>query len=212
MAKKKDKPEFPGLVSAADALKIHHMLNAISGDSPGVDKINKLIGVRGLPKDLANPGKILQIKIGLKYASPPIWRRILMPSETSLEDLHSFIQRIMDWDGDHLHQFECQGHHLGSPYDEFLDKDYEGVRVGELLRTAKDKMEYLYDFGASWRHEILLEKILEPKKDQNYPFCTAGRQQAPEEYLDWDEEYEEERLDMVPFTVDGVNEVLAIFW
>jgi hypothetical protein len=211
MPKKESK--FTGLLASSDATKVHHMLNAIGGNSPGIDKLNELIGNRELPQELANTGKVLQLKISLKHSSPPIWRRILVPSEASLEDIHFLIQAVMDWDGDHLHEFEYKGHHLGSPYDDYADEVYEGVLIGHLLRAPKDKMLYHYDFGASWKHDILLEKVLDTKEGQQYPFCTAGRQPAPEEYPDWDEERQEEVSgNPQPFTVDGVNKILSRFW
>ena len=41
--------------------------------------------------------------------------------------------------------------------------------------------EYLYDFGDSWRHDLLLEAILMPQPNAHYPRCVAGERRTPPE-------------------------------
>jgi len=45
---------------------------------------------------------VYQIKYFIRRISPMIWRRILVRSDSSLEDLHEIIQLSMGWDADHL--------------------------------------------------------------------------------------------------------------
>ena len=40
---------------------------------------------------------IYQLRIDLKGIRPPIWRRVLVPSDVSLDDLHEIIQAVMPW-------------------------------------------------------------------------------------------------------------------
>ena len=47
-----------------------------------------------------------QLKISLYGAKPPIWRRVLVPSEVSLGTLHDIVQMAFGWNGFHLHVFE----------------------------------------------------------------------------------------------------------
>jgi len=49
--------------------------------------------------------QIHQLRIDLERAKPPIWRRVLVPSDLTLYGLHVAIQIVMDWDEDHLHCF-----------------------------------------------------------------------------------------------------------
>lgn len=51
---------------------------------------------------------IVRLKITLADTEPPIWRRVEVPAEMTLKDLHAVIQAAMGWEDDHLHQF-----HLG---------------------------------------------------------------------------------------------------
>jgi Plasmid pRiA4b ORF-3-like protein len=39
----------------------------------------------------------------------------------------------------------------------------------------------VYDLGAYWKHDLLLEAILQPAPDTNYPRCTAGERNCPPE-------------------------------
>ncbi len=48
---------------------------------------------------------IYQIKVTLKWSKPPIWRRLLIASDTRLDELHDIIQIAMGWEDCHLHQF-----------------------------------------------------------------------------------------------------------
>jgi len=56
---------------------------------------------------------IYQIKVTLLWSSPPIWRRLLVPSDIALSELHDLVQRAMGWDDSHLHEFDCRGKRYG---------------------------------------------------------------------------------------------------
>ena len=47
----------------------------------------------------------MQFKLWLLGISPMIWRRLLVPSTCTLEELHGGIQVAMGWEGIHLYQF-----------------------------------------------------------------------------------------------------------
>jgi len=127
---------------------------------------------------------VLQLKVTLLGIEPPIWRRIQVPSSISLGNLHSILQVVMGWESDHLHEFLKGTEHFG-PVDEELgsdDMDDEDVTlVRDVLPRAKSKLVYLYDFGDSWEHEVLLEKSLPLEPDTHYPVCLEGARASPPE-------------------------------
>ena len=43
------------------------------------------------------------------------------------------------------------------------------------------KFVYEYDFGDSWEHELLVEKILPPEKGAHYPRCIKAKRACPPE-------------------------------
>jgi hypothetical protein len=42
-----------------------------------------------------------------------IWRRLLVSSETTITQLHEYIQVSMDWNDEHLHRFRIHGKDTG---------------------------------------------------------------------------------------------------
>jgi hypothetical protein len=133
----------------------------------------------------AKPENIYQLKVSLKYARPPIWRRIQLRGDITLAKLHRILQITMGWDDSHLHQFIIGRTYYGVPSgDNFFDmdtKDERKVRLDQLLSSPKQKMNYEYDFGDGWQHEILLEKVLAPEPGARYPRCIGGARACPPE-------------------------------
>ena len=126
------------------------------------------------------PSACYQLKITLKDAKPPIWRRILVP-DCTLADLHDFIQQAMGWGNCHMWEFQINGDHFGdAEFMEELEMEDAGrAQLGRLLTREKLKFTYIYDFGDNWRHEILVEKILPPEPGREVPACLAGKRACP---------------------------------
>jgi len=63
------------------------------------------------------------------------------------------------------------------------DIDYrkKKLRIRDLLTFEKEKIIYEYDFGDSWQHEIILQKILPPDNTKEYPICVSGKRNCPPE-------------------------------
>ncbi|MEG2425068.1 plasmid pRiA4b ORF-3 family protein [Glutamicibacter sp.] len=137
-----------------------------------------------LKRETPYTGKVLQLKLTLKDAKPPIWRRVLVPMDLNLGDLHDIIQASFDWYDGHLHSF-YEGGFGGTSYGpEIDDMDYQKneseTLVSSLLQKEKDRLDYLYDFGDNWEVRIDVEKILDADGGQ-LPRCTGGRRMAPME-------------------------------
>ena len=113
--------------------------------------------------------KMYQLKIMLAGSNPPIWRRFLVDSDIMLSQLHYVIQIVMGWTNSHLHQYRQKDIIYGEPQDDFgwgfgsrikiVDED--NYKLSQVLTRPKDKIIYEYDFGDSWHHDLVLEKILE---------------------------------------------------
>jgi len=50
--------------------------------------------------------------------------------------------------------------------------------LNQLIKKKGDKLFYKYDFGDSWRHELVLEQILE-KENKAYLECITGKNACP---------------------------------
>lgn len=129
--------------------------------------------------------KILQLKITLKGIKPPIWRRVLVSEQMTLLDLHQVIQAVFLWDDYHLHEFKIRNVLYGDPQDSEL-MDY--VKEDEFLYQLSDfnfnkgsQFTYLYDFGDSWLHAVLVEKVLPFDKKTRLPQFIDGKRATPPE-------------------------------
>ena len=128
--------------------------------------------------------KTYQLKISLKGAKPPIWRRLLIADSVSLPKLHQAIQIAMGWTDSHLHQFIVDGEFYGRPDPDFDDMEMEDERhykLSQFLQKEKDWILYEYDFGDSWEHKITLEKILPFDPKAVLPKCIKGKGACPPE-------------------------------
>jgi hypothetical protein len=134
-------------------------------------------------------GKTYQLKIELDGASPPIWRRVLVPGKTTLGHLHEIIQIVMSWENAHLHQFIVDKQFYSDPDFELnafddapgvLDEGKTSL-MQVAPRTGK-VLIYEYDFGDSWRHRIKVEKILEQEPSaEGAAKCIDGARACPPE-------------------------------
>ncbi len=129
------------------------------------------------------------MKITLLETKPPVWRRIETPS-VSLAKLHVMIQVAMGWQDCHLHEFQVGDRRFtqsaeDSPFGGFDDgedaDDENEITLAELHSQKIKKFRYWYDFGDSWFHDIVIEKVLEASDDVSYPVCTAGKRACPPE-------------------------------
>jgi len=128
---------------------------------------------------------VYQLKVTLRNAKPPIWRRVLVPSSMNLGDLHEVLQIVMGWSDCHLHQFIAGSITFGMLDDEFADdfvtEDETEHVLSEVLVKEKDSLTYEYDFGDGWEHKIVLEKILPFDGSIHVPSCIKGKRACPPE-------------------------------
>ena len=126
-----------------------------------------------------------QIRISLDGVHPPVWRRIALPGSTTLSQLHTVIQVVMGWEDAHLHEFTIAGKRYGDPrqaeFNEVGFADETRHRLHDLFPGPGGRFKYLYDFGDSWSHTLVIEKVLPPEGGTGGPVCLAGARACPPE-------------------------------
>ncbi len=134
-------------------------------------------------KAAAAPSRVYQLKITLKDSKPPIWRRVEVADDITLARLHHIIQAAMGWTDSHMHMFSLGRVSYGVPDPGYVEDvhDERRVKLNQVLTAPKQQLSYEYDFGDSWTHEVLLEKVLAPEPGVSYPRCTAGKRACPPE-------------------------------
>ena len=131
-------------------------------------------------------GHIYQIKVTLKGSKPLIWRRFQVSGNVNLHRLHLILQAIMGWTNSHLYCFEIQGIQFGEPDPEnesygLKMKNSHTTRLSKVVSNEKAEFVYEYDFGDSWQHKLLIEKILLAQPGKQYPTCLGGKRACPPE-------------------------------
>lgn len=147
------------------------------------------------PLPLLTPSRTAQqyrIRADLVGAQPPLWRRVTLASDLTLDRVHGVLQAAFGWTDSHLHQFavatgraQLRTEAILSPFD--VDEGESGVpestlRLDQLLGTTGDKLYYTYDFGDNWQHVLKLEAIAQLTKEDAAARCIGGRRRgAPED-------------------------------
>ena len=87
---------------------------------------------------------VVSLKLTLRGTKPPVWRRLLVPGETTLGDLHRAIQAAMGWEDDHLHTFDIEGRQYGDPrvVDDVADE--KRVTLNGLIKSGVTCFAYTY--------------------------------------------------------------------
>lgn len=142
------------------------------------------------PSPVPARGDVYQLKVTLAETKPPVWRRVLVDGAGTLDQVHEVIQAAFGWWNYHLHEFEVGDERYGAPdpdYDPAYDFgpptiDERQVRL-DAIAGEGSKLDYTYDFGDNWRHEIVVEKVLaaDAPAPVTVPACIDGRRACPPE-------------------------------
>jgi hypothetical protein len=137
---------------------------------------------------MANQSSTLyQLHIELENVQPAVWRRLLLPAEMRLSELHPILQAAMGWQDLHYYCFVTADQRFFTD-EEVINQGFEEwqddttARLQDVLTTTKPELFYEYDFGDGWRHRIRLEKSLPLIGAQpSEALCLAGENACPPE-------------------------------
>jgi hypothetical protein len=121
---------------------------------------------------------VLQLKVTIRGTKPPIWRRLEVPADITLDRLHPILLAAFGWGGGHLHAFDAGGRTYGRPDPEVGFSSERGVRLSRVAPVG-GTLRYTYDFGDDWDHLVTVEKRAPAVEGMRYPRCTGGRRAAP---------------------------------
>jgi hypothetical protein len=103
-----------------------------------------------------------ELDLELRDVTPRVWRRLRVPSDLTLADLHRVIQIAMSWDDVHPHVFDVAGREYGpEPDEEEISLHWAGDDRDVTLAKAVKKervFEYTYDFGSERRVTIAVAR------------------------------------------------------
>ena len=163
----------------------------------------------------------LRVRVDLDGIKPPIWRRVDLSSDLTLDQLHVVLQTLFGWQDTHLHSFlrgdsrhDRAAERYLTPFDVAEGDDgvlETEVRLDELFVDPGDKVFYTYDFGDCWEHTLVLESTADRPVGGPAAQCVSGRRAGPPEDCGgvWGYQELQERGELVddPGTFDpaGIN-------
>ena len=126
--------------------------------------------------------RVCQLKISLLGVSrPPVWRRVVVPADLTLGELHDVIGRSMGWEDSHLHSFSTRSGDYGPPGMDLGFGNESRALLEDVLPGKGSKLLYTYDFGDGWEHDVRLEETRAATPGTVYPACVAGKGACPPE-------------------------------
>jgi Plasmid pRiA4b ORF-3-like protein len=191
----------------ADVLR---QFEAIIGDA-GLDDLRHLaatlsqLGVR--PGEHARPRRpdlrrprlaelqVFVLRVDLRHAKPPIWRRLEVRSDLTLDVVHRMLQAAFRWTDTHLWRFSLGGDPFSTSSQVFLcpwdveEGEFEdeggipatAVRLDEAIQATGEILSYAYDYGDGWELALRLEDVLPAATDTPSAIALDGRRAAPPE-------------------------------
>ena len=120
-----------------------------------------------------------QLKITINGINPPIWRRILVSENITLNKLHHIIQESFGWTNSNLYFFGDMKSMIGDP-GRIEVKEIQSdrlVKIRNVLNPKNPILSYTYDVLMEWVHTILLEQVHTSMKTQRK--CIGGERQCP---------------------------------
>ncbi|MEZ0494615.1 plasmid pRiA4b ORF-3 family protein [Kineococcus sp. TBRC 1896] len=132
-----------------------------------------------------------RLRVSLDDVDPPVWRRLDVASDLTLDDVHDALQLAMGWTNSHLHgfrRFDAGSGEFDTPFLTSFEVaegedgvDEATVRLDQVLFAPGDRLEYAYDFGDGWGHTVLLEAELPHPEVAPGVVCTDGARACPPE-------------------------------
>ncbi len=136
-----------------------------------------------------------------------IWRRIAIPANKTLDDLHYAIFLAFDREEEHLYSFYFRRRYTKTRPTSRDSVEYVHPDVAEEeedwpgcpIDAAKTKLQllnlrprrvfyYLFDYGDSWWHKITVESINAPApKKTKQPWILERHGESPPQYPNLDE-------------------------
>jgi hypothetical protein len=127
---------------------------------------------------------VFGLKVILMGVQPAVWRRVRMPGDIKLHEVHELLQVLMGWRNAHLHRFVIKGEEYAPKWSEYgmaKVRDERRTTLERAVKLAGESFGYDYDFGDGWHHDITIEETLPWVKGSWIPVCREGAGACPPE-------------------------------
>ena len=113
----------------------------------------------------------------------PWSRTVEVKEDFTLHKLHKYIQKIVEFDDDHLYEF-----YVGKTPRNRAYTISKNARLNDIYPIKGYKLYYLFDYGDSWLFQIKKSrKKKTEKKNIKYPALIESTGENPEQYPEYEE-------------------------
>lgn len=139
------------------------------------------------------------LRVTLQGSDPKIYRKFNVPSNITLRHLSELILELMGWTNEHLNQFRKGNDYYAPAYqrehelpplfatvpDGFpsgpRNHNQEEYTLSDILNVKGKTVEWEYDFGDSWCHDVRLSSIGEYAEGEPLITFIKGERECPPE-------------------------------
>lgn len=130
--------------------------------------------------------QIVRLRISLADIEPEIWRVVEVPLDMSLKGVHDVIQAVMGWQDKHLFEFRVSDKCYGLPDPDDIEfgrrlRNARFAKLRALLEVKSGDIEYIYDFGDYWKHNLAVDAVEPVHPGRTYPRLVDGGRRSPPE-------------------------------
>jgi hypothetical protein len=130
--------------------------------------------------------EIARLKVEIDEVTPAVVRRIEVPLDIRLDDLHFALQIAIGWQNGHPFEFRVGGSAEEKRWG-LVDRDdpessplpAESATLADLLAHGGTVFHYDYVFGEDWAHTVAVEAIVPAEADVRYPRLLDATGRCP---------------------------------
>ncbi len=124
----------------------------------------------------------LKITFPNNMAEVPWSRTIEVKEDCTLEQLHRYIQFLVEFDNDHLYEFYVGRNPRNREYKIPIKK-----RLNEIYPMTGYKLYYLFDFGDCWLFRIVKSRKTKIEEiGTEYPVLIKSIGENPDQYPEYE--------------------------
>lgn len=114
-----------------------------------------------------------RLKLTMDQLDYPVWRTVVLPEETSLDQMMTIFKVLFSWPMD-----EPAGLYLAdSPWEDAVLEPIDGsMRLSQYLKADYPVFCCTLE---NWRHRIQLEEVIDSLTTMHYARCIAGEGHRP---------------------------------
>ena len=127
--------------------------------------------------------QIARLRVEIDEVTPAVVRRVEVPLDIRLDDLHFVLQIAIGWQNGHPFEFSVEGEEtrwgLVDKGDPQSPLPADSATLVELLAHGRKVFHYDFAFGEDWSHTVEVEAIAPADSGTPYPHLISAQGRCP---------------------------------